>query len=348
MSSGFIYVVQEPQYAKTNIYKIGQTGNLKQRINAYPKYTELLYYQNCKNPKTLEKVILCYLKTQFCQHVDGRERFQGNLHSIIAIIKQLILYNAKKQDFQLLITNFGYSVILCKNSCNIILKKSDKNNFNKLVNKKIIENNKTYNIANLEFLEKINNTKKKIIVQDFNIFMQLYFADITSEYNSDYINNFTMLRKQEITAYNTFNENKITWILNSNVVLNNTIYGKICKNNTQQHGKFLQIDIGINTSHIITLWKLQKSYYEETYLKWFFPYLLHYTDSNSCEVLNFNYEYLSDITHEKIISYEYLYSLKTPPWENSLCYNEFCKKYNSRLQQCNLYIYTRKLLQIIS
>jgi excinuclease UvrABC nuclease subunit len=52
-----IYLVQEREFIKTNedVYKIGKSNNLSQRVRGYPKGSRLLLLILCKNVNDIEK-----------------------------------------------------------------------------------------------------------------------------------------------------------------------------------------------------------------------------------------------------------------------------------------------------
>jgi hypothetical protein len=61
----YIYIVHERTFVKTNanIYKIGKTKNIKNRLNGYSKGSKLLFTIPCNDCSLMETIILNYLKS---------------------------------------------------------------------------------------------------------------------------------------------------------------------------------------------------------------------------------------------------------------------------------------------
>lgn len=88
-----IYIIHAGQHVNTNIYKIGRTCNINARRIQYPDGSKLLYSFCCKNSKTVENLILDYLKLdkQTFKLMDfGREYFQCNLKDLRNAVLQFV------------------------------------------------------------------------------------------------------------------------------------------------------------------------------------------------------------------------------------------------------------------
>lgn len=95
ISEEYIYVIHERTFLKlnANIYKIGRTKNLNNRINGYTKGSKYLFTTSCKDAVNAEKCILNYLKENdnYIQVKDyGNEYFRCNLNELKTDILQLI------------------------------------------------------------------------------------------------------------------------------------------------------------------------------------------------------------------------------------------------------------------
>jgi hypothetical protein len=58
--SGFLYAIKQPQH--TDIYKVGRTQNMEQRLRGYPHGTVLLYRRFVTNVVKRERLLLQELK----------------------------------------------------------------------------------------------------------------------------------------------------------------------------------------------------------------------------------------------------------------------------------------------
>jgi len=90
-----IYIIHERTFVElnANIYKIGKTKNIKNRLNGYNKGSKLLFSITCKDCTESEKQILNFLKKdkKYIHAKDyGNEYFQCNLHDLILDIYNLI------------------------------------------------------------------------------------------------------------------------------------------------------------------------------------------------------------------------------------------------------------------
>jgi len=91
----YIYIIHERTFVKTNanIYKIGKTKNIKNRLNGYSKGSKLLFTIPCNDCSIIETIILNYLKNnQDYYHAKeyGLEYFKCDLNNLINDIYKLV------------------------------------------------------------------------------------------------------------------------------------------------------------------------------------------------------------------------------------------------------------------
>jgi predicted RNase H-like nuclease (RuvC/YqgF family) len=98
ITNEYIYIVHERTFVLTNvnIYKIGKTKNIKNRMNNYTKGSILLFTIPCIDSNKLEKIILNYLKQndKYIQVKDyGNEYFACDINHLINDIHILVNQN---------------------------------------------------------------------------------------------------------------------------------------------------------------------------------------------------------------------------------------------------------------
>ena len=91
----YIYIIHERTLVKTNvnIYKLGKTKNIKNRLNGYSKGSKLLFTIPCNDCSKMEIIILNYLKSNnnYIQAKEyGNEYFICDLKSLIDNIHTLV------------------------------------------------------------------------------------------------------------------------------------------------------------------------------------------------------------------------------------------------------------------
>jgi hypothetical protein len=85
----FIYIIKEREFIKTNeeIYKIGKTRGLRNRIGDYPKGSAIKMVYPCKDIDIIEKELLLLFDEQFIRMVDvGREYFRGDINVMVNLV----------------------------------------------------------------------------------------------------------------------------------------------------------------------------------------------------------------------------------------------------------------------
>jgi hypothetical protein len=195
--------------------------------------------------------------------------------------------------------------------------------FKLLITKNIIFLNTIYDINSTKFIEKINNLKFKIKLENYDEFKEY----IT---NSEY--------------YCCKIHEKIRNYLMNNMIINDKLFVTIAiKNDTENIFKKFKnlnndfdnfsIDVGIDDYNIIYLIKINAKYYEnDTYLRKYIPYLIRCDIENNYYILNRDYEYIGlntkYIEDEKERKSEfYLFNDATSPFQNkqnfSLLYNNY-------------------------
>ncbi len=89
----YIYIIHCVQHLYTNIYKVGRTNNIANRLRQYPKKSKILYTKPVKDSKKSEELILSTLKSDdnFTQMNDfGNEYFRCELEHLITTIDSLL------------------------------------------------------------------------------------------------------------------------------------------------------------------------------------------------------------------------------------------------------------------
>ena len=90
MTTNYIYLLQEKEFIKTNIYKIGIT----QEINQYPENSSILFQLDCNNisEEQIIKQIIKQFTENFIQRTNiGNEYFEGDSKKMINMINIIYL-----------------------------------------------------------------------------------------------------------------------------------------------------------------------------------------------------------------------------------------------------------------
>lgn len=93
MNTGYIYIVHTREFINLNknIYKIGRTKNILNRIKNYPKGSEYLFVTTSFDEIAREKEIINCFKLNFIQKKEfGTEYFEGDIYKMIFLIKKII------------------------------------------------------------------------------------------------------------------------------------------------------------------------------------------------------------------------------------------------------------------
>ena len=144
---GFVYLCQPEEYKNMNVYKIGNTVDIKQRISSYGKNTNLLLSYKVKNKIYCEKLIIKKFNEYF-KLFKGKEWFKGELDEIKNIFNTTITDDLKYNE------NDNTYKDICK-FCN----KTFSTKSNCVKHEKICE---TKNNTKLDSIESVKNEIKKI------------------------------------------------------------------------------------------------------------------------------------------------------------------------------------------
>lgn len=151
------YIVHEREdyIRKTNIYKIGLSGNIFRRMPAYPKGSKLVFMSSSPHMKLVEDELIKIFSVMFIQRLDrGREYFQGDLETMKRIMMDTIsYYNNAIPDNQQENNNDSTekqkaSITIGRHAHNYLIGKRNKKNFitikNFIKDKKIITNKSSF------------------------------------------------------------------------------------------------------------------------------------------------------------------------------------------------------------
>jgi hypothetical protein len=83
-----IYLMHVREFISTNknIYKIGRSHDIDNRVRQYPKGSRIEYINSCKNSVLCEKELIKLFKTSFTVTKFGTEYFEGDIDSMKDII----------------------------------------------------------------------------------------------------------------------------------------------------------------------------------------------------------------------------------------------------------------------
>ena len=80
MADGVLYIVHEREFLHLNVFKIGSTQEIKQRLNGYKKGSRLLFCISCANHKHAETEVRIVFCRYFERRIDlGNEYFEGDI-----------------------------------------------------------------------------------------------------------------------------------------------------------------------------------------------------------------------------------------------------------------------------
>jgi hypothetical protein len=93
MESEGIYLLREREFVRLNedVYKIGRSSNIKNRMNNYPKSSNIELMIGCQDSVGVEKALLEIFRKEFKQMKEyGSEYFQGDKLEMIKIITNFV------------------------------------------------------------------------------------------------------------------------------------------------------------------------------------------------------------------------------------------------------------------
>ncbi len=92
----YIYVIQTREYINKNenVYKIGRTGLIRERMNTrYPEHSKIYFINPVNNIRLCETYLLRTLRYRNFIVKQGREYFEGNIDEILNIVKEILNNN---------------------------------------------------------------------------------------------------------------------------------------------------------------------------------------------------------------------------------------------------------------
>jgi hypothetical protein len=96
--TGQVYLIQVPEAAGTNRFKVGFSAkNNFQRLKSYKKGTRTLIVMDCANPSEVEEKLLDHFKSRFTLYC-GREHFEGDENTMMQEFVYIV--NAHKKVLQ--------------------------------------------------------------------------------------------------------------------------------------------------------------------------------------------------------------------------------------------------------
>lgn len=97
----YIYIIREREFVRLNepIYKIGRTVNIHNRMNAYPKDSEIYLFEPVTNSVWYERELLRLFSNTYSRgrlrsgEIIGKEYFVGDVNDMILHVRQFIINN---------------------------------------------------------------------------------------------------------------------------------------------------------------------------------------------------------------------------------------------------------------
>ena len=94
-----IYLLREREFVRLNedVYKIGRSKNIKNRMNNYPKGSSIELMMGCQDSVAVEKALLDIFRKKFIPKTEyGAEYFYGDKQTMIRTITDFINSNGNK------------------------------------------------------------------------------------------------------------------------------------------------------------------------------------------------------------------------------------------------------------
>ena len=221
--------------------------------------------------------------------------------------------------------------------------------FNMLINKKIIEVGKIYDINDKAFVKKLNKSKFNINIEKYQEiglkndeikYCAETYAKIRSMFHCNTIINKNFYVTRITDSYRGFKD----------------IFRKLTKFD------YFNIDIGLDTYNILKIYKINaKFYFYEAYLRKYIPYTIRPDKEKNYCILNRDYEYIgltikefkeneeyksysykkdhkgpSVKSYEEGIRDEYLFDDGTAPWHDKQHLKAISDKYEKIIKEKNL------------
>jgi hypothetical protein len=99
----FIYILKEREFVKSDeeIYKIGKTRSLTNRIGDYPKGSKIKLIYPCEDMNTIEKELLLLFDDKFIRMTDvGREYFRGDINVMVNLVTNHITSKTSEMEVE--------------------------------------------------------------------------------------------------------------------------------------------------------------------------------------------------------------------------------------------------------
>jgi hypothetical protein len=308
-----------------NFYRFGMVEDFDKLYNILNN-EKLLFYTICLNPENFND-IYNFFKTKYALSSVSNEIFEGNLYSMIEDINNINhivsntddnntsidFYNGNNNYFKILYIDNVYKVNCLDGNINLY----NMNYLNYLINNKVLELNKIYNVNDDNLIDKICKNIKYIKIENIEA--------LEKYYNND---NYTT--KDRIS------------ILFSNYIINKQYPVQIDLDN--RWNNYECRDFYTYSSKIIKLIKINDKLYEIEHLKTMIPYIINFSEkSKEYYFLNIFYGTLGEnskyMTEHKILDKKQnVFNPNQEPWKsekNMLLYinnyKEFLKKYDLKI-----------------
>ena len=161
----YLIHTRELHTLQKNIYKIGRSYKLYDRIKQYPKTSKIMFIINCKESVLREKNLILLFKSKFIQKLDyGTEYFQGDIDDMIKEIFNYI-YNNKTIDSKIVAKVDNKVAKIAKNKkVAKVAKVANVVNIDNKVAKKVAKkvDNKVDNVVNVANKVDITDTFDKV------------------------------------------------------------------------------------------------------------------------------------------------------------------------------------------
>ena len=223
-------------------------------------------------------------------------------------------------DNDMLISTLNLTELMCD--------ENDKYYFSTLIGN-VISINEIYDITSQNFIKKINNTKMKINIENYDEFVNLYKINDKININDIY----------ELLCFNMVINNKIY------TSIDNKIFKKI-----QKIKDFGDIDMHLkNNSGLvpsythITLYKINNKYYDRvSFIRKYIPYVIRWDTNNDFYIVNREYEYIG-LNSKSVVDFDskgqsYLFHDGNQPWNSRIDYVRMCNEYRRIKEENSLNI----------
>lgn len=173
-----------------------------------------------------------------------------------------------------------------------------------LINNKVLEDDRIYNLYDINFIERVNEYKKKINLA------------ISSKHSKE------LNRNWRIRFYNM-----IVILFHNNTIINNKYYACqiMSKVNNKPYLYIGECSINLCINYI----KIRENLYDSDYLREYLPYIIEANDNNEYYIINRDYEYIElnakyiDKPNNTNWVRTYLFNDNTKPWIDIESFNKY-------------------------